>query len=308
MPQLLFLIVSFLSALGWLLTKFAVASTDPYSFLSVRFLIAAIILIFLCYRQLTKLSIQDIKRSLATGLLLGLQMIVWVTVVNQSNHLGLGAFIGGTTFIFISIVGACFFYAKIQSVTWFALGIVTFGLLLLNISEVDALDWIDVLFLLSAILYAVYFNVCAKYAAKIPNMPLTALQLLSASLLCGITGLLSGEVFLKNFETIWELLLAAALLASALRYYLQVVAQSYGNSTVIAIILTFDPIWVALMSYIWLEESFSTQKIIGCAIIFLGVLINTYWLFKDQHKNEESLMSQIGLTISKKPVELRNLD
>jgi len=288
-PHLAFLLVSLLSALGWLLTKLAVVEMGPYAFISIRFLLASLVLLAFCLPALMRLSSAQIKRGLFTGLFLGVQMAVWVTVLNMSDHIGLGAFIGGTSFIFITLLGAMFFSAPIVKETWISLVIVGFGLLLLNVETKQQLHWMDTLFLISAILYALYFNISAKYAASIPSMPLTALQLCAASVVNLMASIVSGENLFQGIGKVWDIILVSVILASAIRYYLQVIGQSFGNSASVAIILTFDPVWVALLSYWWLEESFSVQKMIGCAVIFAAVIFNTVKLYRFRENDQKQL-------------------
>jgi drug/metabolite transporter (DMT)-like permease len=68
-------------------------------------------------------------------------------------------------------------------------------------------------------------------------------------------------------------LLVTALLATSAAYLIQTSAQKYTTPARVAVILTMEPVFAALFSYLWIGEELTSIAITGCSLIFLGMLL-----------------------------------
>ena len=79
-----------IAATGWVFTKNALMEFPPYIFLSLRFGLAAIILLSLSGPQLFKLERKQFIQAFSTGILLGLTLLVWVLAIKATKSIGEG--------------------------------------------------------------------------------------------------------------------------------------------------------------------------------------------------------------------------
>lgn len=66
------------------------------------------------------------------------------------------------------------------------------------------------------------------------------------------------------------------LLASTLRFFLQVYAQGLTTPSHAAVIMMLEAVWTALMAAVWFNETMSAWQLLGCGLIFAALLINRW--------------------------------
>jgi drug/metabolite transporter (DMT)-like permease len=136
----------------------------------------------------------------------------------------------------------------------------------------------DGFFLAAALSFSVHFNLNSRFAAGIPALPLTAIQL-------GVTGLVALFLF-GLFEaapqwpvaSIFGWLVVSVLFGTCLRFFLQVKAQGMAQVSHAAVIMTLEPVWVALLSSVWFSERMSPVQLSGCFLIFSALLVSRWRL------------------------------
>ena len=68
-------------------------------------------------------------------------------------------------------------------------------------------------------------------------------------------------------------LIYAGLFSVGIAYTLQLVAQRYASATLAAFILSLEAVFAALSGWIILGQTLTMLALIGCAAIFLAVLL-----------------------------------
>lgn len=69
-------------------------------------------------------------------------------------------------------------------------------------------------------------------------------------------------------------------MATVIAFVVQNIAQKYISSTSTALILTLESVFGSVFAVFYLKEKISTTMIIGCAIVFLGIITQeTKWKF-----------------------------
>ena len=71
------------------------------------------------------------------------------------------------------------------------------------------------------------------------------------------------------------------VLASSLRFFLQIKAQGMTTPSHAAVILMLEAVWTALFAAWWFGETMTALQLLGCSLIFMALLINRwYWVRK----------------------------
>ncbi len=278
--DLLLVVVTLLAAAGWIFSKEALQGLPPILFIGIRFLLAGLILALLGQKSFAKLSSQGLKRSLMTGVVFAVAMVCWIMGLFNAEHIGEGAFITSTAVVLVPIMARFIFGEHPALSTWLALPIAVSGLAFLSLdlsgSHGFQLEKSQLFFLSAAVIFALHFNLNTRMVAEVPALVLTSLQLIVVGVIALLISLGTEEWPEKVANEIWGWLLASAIIATSLRFFLQTFAQGLAPASHAAVILTIEPIWTTLLAGAWFCEQMTTTQLVGCGLIFSALLVNRW--------------------------------
>ncbi|GAB2784637.1 DMT family transporter [Halomonas shantousis] len=277
--DILLLLVTLLAALGWIFSKEALAGMPPLLFIGTRFLLAGLILGAFGWPGIRVLRRPDLLKATGVGLVFAAAMGFWSLGLFHTTHLGEGAFINSLGILLVPVMARLLFGDIPPRTTWTALPVAMTGFACLSLSHgfrVEPGQW---LFLASAVTFAFLFNCNSRVVRSVPAVPLTAIQLV----VVGIVTLL-----LSVFTEIWPSraspailgwLFASILLASTLRFFIQIYAQGLTTPSHAAVIMMLEAVWTALFAAYWFGETMNPLQLFGCALIFLALVVNRWtWI------------------------------
>ncbi|MGB5446550.1 MAG: DMT family transporter, partial [Psychromonas sp.] len=112
---------------------------------------------------------------------------------------------------------------------------------------------------------------------RIPTLLLTCIQLFCI----GIMGLLVSllvEHWPDIIEVdIWLWFTESVVIATCLRFVLQISGQKQTSAENAAIIMVLEPVWTVLLSMLWYGETMPAQKILGCMLILFSLFLYRGW-------------------------------
>lgn len=145
----------------------------------------------------------------------------------------------------------------------------------------------DLLMLLCALCFAFQFIFLARFAPEGDALLLAALQFLTVAVLSGTAALFSGEVCtMQNIVSTTLPLLFCGVLAIGGACTIQVVAQKYVHPATASIILSTASVFAVIWGYLLLNEKYSLQNLIGCALIFGAVFLVQFSCGKEEKKEK----------------------
>lgn len=269
------LITTFLAGLGWIFSKEVVAAWPPLLFLGVRFLIGGLLLLPFAWAAVKQLKAAELFVILRVGLLFALGMVLWMFGLAHAQHLGVGAFLNTLAIVLVPIIALA--YGERPSLfVWLALPLALVGMALLFLESQFALGIGELAFLAAAVVFALNFTLNSQAAYHLPILALTSIQLM----IVGVVGLLlSAGLETWNFQqsaSLWFWLALSILVSTSGRFLLQTKGQALAPASHAILIMTLEPVWVAIMAAIWFGESMSTWQFLGCALIFSAVLLSRW--------------------------------
>ena len=278
------------------LIKNAFTDISPLLFLGLRFSIAALIFLPFVYASLKKTN----KQTLIAGSVLG--FFYFTGFAAQTLGLNLttatkSGFITGTFVVFIPILQLIIEKRKPKWFNILSVFLVLIGLIMLSSKGENAIDFMkqlgsdfnlgDLLTLLCALLFAfqvVYVDVFTK---KYEYLPMVFVQLL----ITGIGGFILSFVFsISTLETVKftfnttvvTAVLYTAIFASIIATVIQLKFQKFVSPTKAGIIFSIEPIFAAVFAYFLLSEKISNFGLIGCVLIFIGLIVSEIFSVKDE--------------------------
>lgn len=279
--DLLLVGVTLLAAAGWMFSKNALQGMPPLYFLGIRFTLAGLILAALAVPQLRQLSALQWRQAAQLGCLFAVALMIWIIGLHHTVHVGEGAFITSMGVVIVPVFARFIFKDTLPLSTWVAIPVALAGLGLLSLNRGVRLEAGQILFLVSATLFALHFNLITRVVASIPALALTSIQLTVVGIVSWSLALLVEDYPATVGIDIWGWLLAAVLLASSGRFLLQTYAQSRTSASHAAIIMVLEPVWASLMAGLWLGESMTMLQLAGCSLIFMALLVNRWRVIRN---------------------------
>lgn len=271
--------VTIIAAAGWVFSKEAISGMPPFGFVGLRFFAAAIILFPVCLGAKQTINYSDFPKALLAGSLQAINMNLWILAISFGGALGEGSFIMSLSILMVPLIAWFFFKERPLVVFWFSLPMATIGLGCLSLSNGWSPSISQLWFLLSALSFAIFFNFNSRFVQNISILPLTCIQLFVTGSVSIILSLLFEKWSSSVQWSILAWLAASVLVATCLRYALQLVGQKYvpiGNA---AIIMILEPIFTTLASVIFYDEPMPKMKWAGCSLILIALVIYRGYVF-----------------------------
>jgi drug/metabolite transporter (DMT)-like permease len=278
------LLVALVWGTTFVIVQRAIAFLQPYSFNTVRFSFAAIMLLFFIIFFKRK-SLFHFKNTalLRNGMILGFFLYLgygFQTVGLLYTTSSKAGFITGLSVVLVPLLSYLFLNQKLNWQIGISSILALFGLYLLTIQNAFSINIGDGYILLCAISFALHIVFTGKFAKTFDALCLTVVQLLTVSLCSFITALFSenwqamfasSKVFKP--EVIMALLITA-LFATALAFLAQTYFQSFTTPARVALIFAMEPVFAAATAFIMINERLGPKAVFGCVLILLGMILS----------------------------------
>jgi drug/metabolite transporter (DMT)-like permease len=284
LAHILLLAVVALWGITFALVKDALHDASPLVFNLLRMTLAALALILVNHRQLRRIP----KQSVIAGAVVG----IFLAAGYQLQTAGLArttaaksAFITGLVVVFVPLLTAIPLLrpASAPAPRWpAALGALLAFAGLLLLTTPSGTTWAnlfssiglgDLLTLLCAIAFAGHLLALAHTSTRIPIPQLSTLQILFAAIVMALTLPLGGRLYLTVTPRLLVALAVTSLLATAAAFTIQSWAQQHLPPAHTALLLTLEPVFAWLTSFLFLGERLSSRAFGGAALIFTGILL-----------------------------------
>lgn len=272
--EIMMFTVTLIGASGWFLSKYSMEQLPPMGFIGLRFFLAFLIFLPFALLQLKQLNKAQILRASAVGFANILNIVLWVSGLVHSTHLGEGAFLVSLAMLIAPLLAWLLFHHKPPRLFALSLPVAMLGLYWLS-AEKGAFQFSlgNLIFLCSSLAAALYFVLNNQFVKNVPALALTTIQLGMIGICCGVYSYLM-EIWPQQISPhIWGWFAGSVLLATNVRVLLQTVGQKYCNITNAAIIMLLEPVWTLFLSVLILNETLSWQKMLGCACILSALLL-----------------------------------
>ena len=277
-------------------------TVEPFTFLFSRsfigFLFLMPIALIFDFRANKKLIEGERAKSLApsgmtviAGILCGVALTVasycqqkGITLMTD-NASGKAGFITALYIVFTPIFGILL-KRRIPKIIAVCVPVAIFGFYLLCIKTGFVIEFGDVLTLMSAFFFTFHILFVDYFMEKGANpLKTSCIQFL----VVGIISIILAFIFEKpSFSIIWNArfeIMYAGFLSSGIAYTLQIMAQKDADPTSATLIMSLESVFAALSGWLVLGESLSPRELVGCALVFIAVVLAQVQL--PLHKNKE---------------------
>lgn len=260
----------------------ALASASVFVFMALRFGIAAVVLAMAYRKEIAGLSREEIR----AGSQIGFFLFCGYAFQNAgllSTTASKAAFITGFGVVLVPLLMAFFWRRRVNG--WAGAGALAAlgGLYFLTVPPgaggFSRLNQGDMLALACAVMFALHIIFVGRHIPKFSVAVLSFVQIAACAAFSGVAIPLmsAGDMELPRLEWTRELVLGVlitSLGATAIAFTVQTWAQRYTTPNHTAILLTLEPAFAALTSYVYLGERLGGRALLGAGLILCGILLS----------------------------------
>ena len=272
----LLVLTAFIWGTGFVVMKNTVDSVPPAAIIFIRYTIAALLTAVMFRKHLRGLTREDVKRGALVGLLLASAYIVQ-TIGLSLTTAGKNAFL--TTVYVLLVPFGCYavFKEKLGKTNFIAAGLMLAGIGCLSLDgESGGLNLGDLLTLVCGVLFAAHIMAVERCQKKTNTYALIVLQFAFSAVFALVYSLLfeRGMDMTIGISTVGGLLYLAVF-STTIAMSLQNIGQSMAPASHAAILLSLESVFGALASWLLLGEQLTGMMILGFAVIFAALVVNS---------------------------------
>lgn len=257
---------------GFVASDMALESLTPFQIMTVRFLMAAVLMGLISFRSLNHITKEEIRAGGLMGIALfaafSLQIIGLQYTTPSKN-----AFLTALNVVIVPFIAFLVLKKKIPGKVLIGAVMAVVGVALLSLDGDLSLSIGDLLTLLCAVGFAFQIFFTGEFVKKYRATVLNFLQMATAFLLSVIFMAASGQTEFQVTTQGWLSVIYLGVVSTTICYLLQTACQKYVDETKAAIILSMESVFGTLFSMLILHEVLTLRMFAGCGIILAAVII-----------------------------------
>lgn len=273
-----------LAALSWGISysalKLGVNSIPSFAFVGVRHILGALVVLPFALKNNSRKGIEkkeyDNKYLIKAGIICGTFLATGFNIFSLGithTSVSKAGFISALYIIVIPIVGLIL-GKKVEKRIWISVVIAVIGFYFLCLSESFSMSRGDFIVVLSMFGFAAHIMSVGHFSPRVDGVKLACLQFFVCGVISIVISLFTEAVTLEQFKAGLLPLLYSGIIASGGGYTFQVIGQSRVSSTRAGLILSLESVFSAVGGYFILHDTLTTRELLGCVIVFCGVILS----------------------------------
>lgn len=278
--DILMLITAAIWGAAFVAQRLGMDAIGPFLYTGLRFALGAVVLLPLLYLLPRGEHHEPMNRGLLLGgVLMGLALSLGINL----QQVGLlftsvtnSGFITGLYVIIVPLLGLLLGHRTGMG-TWIGALLAVGGMFLLSVGDnfqVARGDWLQ---LAGAVVWGVHVLLVGFFASRHDPVRLAILQFITCAVISLALALVLEDIRLDAIVSAGPAILYGGVIAVAIGYTLQVVAQKHAIASHAAIILSLEAVFAAIAGALMLSESLHARGYLGCALMFVGMLVAQLW-------------------------------
>lgn len=278
--DILMLITAAIWGAAFVAQRLGMDAIGPFLYTGLRFALGALVLLPLLYLLPRGEHHEPMNRGLLLGgVLMGLALSLGINL----QQVGLlftsvtnSGFITGLYVIIVPLLGLLLGHRTGMG-TWIGALLAVGGMFLLSVGDnfqVARGDWLQ---LAGAVVWGVHVLLVGFFASRHDPVRLAILQFITCAVISLALALVLEDIRLDAIVSAGPAILYGGVIAVAIGYTLQVVAQKHAIASHAAIILSLEAVFAAIAGALMLSESLHARGYLGCALMFVGMLVAQLW-------------------------------
>ena len=263
---------------SFIIMKNLVEQVGVFAYLTLRFVVASMLLLVLFRRQMARVRPVDLRNGAVIGLLLFLGMGLQVTGL-QFTAASTSAFVTGLNVVMVPVLSAVLLRKQPPLRAILGVVLATTGLFVLTGGFSQQWNRGDTLTLLCACCFALQIIFIDKFNTQTDARLNAVIQMVVAALLFAVVWI-GFERSTIHFS--WPLLLTVlytGALGTAFAFGVQTIAQQYTSPTRTALIIACEPVFGAIFALLvpgtdGVREILTLSMVVGSLLILGGMILS----------------------------------
>ena len=292
--------------LGFAFQSIGMENTGPFTFNSVRFMLATVVVFF--FSVFTDLGKRRaLKRSgkapdpeelkarswkngglwktgIVIGILLSLAGNLQQVGILYTDSVGKAGFITAMYIILVPVCGI-FMKKKIRPVMWLGVAVSVAGLYFLTIGEALTFSKGDLYLLACAVMFTVQILVIDAGSQVYDNIKLACIEFLTVSVTSGIVMFATEQPDIPSMLAATVPIVYAGVFSGGMGYTIQIICQSKIEPTTASILMSCEALFCVLGGYVILHQRLTEREIIGSVLMFAAIMIVQIFPSKEKSKS-----------------------
>lgn len=255
---------------SFVVMKDSLERQNVFSFLSSRFILAALLMFLYkpgVFRGLTK---KFIYRGIIAGILLGGGYIFQTYGLTKTTVSNTG-FITGLYLVFTPLISLIILKRHVLKIQWLAVIVATIGLFFISYNGVT-IGLGEILVLISAFIYGAHFVALGEWSDGKNTYALTFIQVVTVAALTSIFAFKDGFQIAPD-STVWLAILYTAFFATFLGFLIQTKAQSVMSATVASVLLATETPFAVFFGLYFHSDPLTLRIITGGSLVMAAMAL-----------------------------------
>jgi len=259
---------------GWtfVIVKDAVSNYGVMAFLALRFGLAALVMAPFARR----LDRGAWRTGLGIGLVLGISYILQTVGIRHTTATNSGL-ITGLFVVFAPLWNHVIYGVRSRAVTWCQVGVSLVGLMLLTGGVAGEFSVGDLLTLGCAITFGLHIALLDRHSREHDPGSLAFVQLLASAALFILVWPLSEPLVLPAAGSVWAAIVLCGIVATAVGFTAQTLAQRTLPAVRTALILSMEPVWAAFFGWALAGDHLGPPQYLGAVLMVAAAATANVW-------------------------------
>lgn len=254
--------------------KESVAAFDIFSFVSIRFLIASVVVALIFIRRFRNYNLDTFRKGVLLGVILGFSFVFQTLGIKYTTASNAG-FITGLSVVLVPAAVAFIDKKMPGGVQIASVAAAFIGLALLTFRLPFSVNKGDLWVLLCAVTFAAHIIMIGRMTKGLDALTFSVTQSMAVVLVAGAMGLMAnGGIDVPRSFVVWRGVLFCAVFATAFTYTAQAHFQRNITEIKAAIIYALEPVFAAIIAHFYLGEKLTGQAMAGGALILAGMILS----------------------------------
>ncbi len=292
--DLTLLITAFVWGMGFVAQRSSIDHVGAFTYNGVRFLLGALAVLPLYLFQKKSGRIKfSLPENIRHGTIAGL--FLWAGASMQQYALffttaGKAGFITGLYVVIVPFAGIVLGHRLGLGAVAAAFLSVT-GLFFLSVTESFSIHGGDLVLLISTVFWTLHILYIGSLSHRYDASALSIIQFVVCSVLSIIASCVFEAPAVHNIVDAAIPILYGGIGSVGMGFTLQVVGQRYAPPSHSAVLLSMESVFAAVGAFFLLGEIMGTRSVIGCVLMFAGMIIAQ--LFGYKKEKPESIISPV---------------
>lgn len=257
---------------SYLMMKTALRGIGPFNIVALRFGIAFLVTLLIFIKRLREVNRYIIGCSAMLGFILFF-IFSFLTHGLVTTQASMAGFLTSTTVVFVPVLQVVLTrkYPPKQVIAGIFLTII--GVALQTIQGSLSFNIGDLFCLITAFLYACHILTMDRLIDKFDGLLIGICQLGFVSIYAWIASYIFEQPCLPGNAEQWGSIIGLSLFCSAFGFVMQPVAQKYTTPEHTGLMLSLEPVFSAVLSFVFIHERLSLRGYMGAFLILCGIFI-----------------------------------